>query len=79
MAAAANWELAVRVPLMLRAPWLPQSAGKRSRALVELVDLYKTVCDLMDLPLPAHDAVPIDGVSLRPIVEAPDSTSAVKP
>jgi iduronate 2-sulfatase len=38
-----NWELATRVPLIMRAPWLPASVGARSRALVELVDIYQTV------------------------------------
>lgn len=47
----------------------------RSKALVELVDVYKTVCDLVGLPLPEDDAVPIDGVSLRPILEAPETAS----
>ena len=32
-----NWETGVRVPLMVRAPWLPGSAGRRSDTLAELV------------------------------------------
>ena len=59
-----NWELGTRVPLIMRVPWMPSSVGKRSRALVELVDVYKTVCDIVGVPLP-DDTVPIDGVSLR--------------
>ena len=30
-------ELGTRVPLIIRAPWLPDSVGKRTSALVELV------------------------------------------
>lgn len=73
-----NWELALRVPLVVRAPWLPAAMGARSRALVELVDLYPTICDVMGLPLP-KDTVPIDGISLKPILEAPDKVAALKP
>lgn len=66
-----NFELATRVPLLIRVPWLPASHGARSRALVELVDLFPTACELMGLPLPTADAVPLDGTSLRPLLEAP--------
>ena len=45
------WENAARVPLVLRAPWLPQSAGTRVAAPVELVDIFKTVCDALGLTL----------------------------
>ena len=37
-----NWELGVRVPLIMRVPWLPAASGARTRALVELVDVYPT-------------------------------------
>ena len=130
-----NWELAVRVPLIIRVPWLPAGVGQRSRALVELVDLYKTICDVMgasagvsnrrpritcsdcssltgvrcvhcmrclgprprwisgwipDLGFPIpdpgrpgietpSDTVPLDGTSLKPILEAPTAVTAVKP
>ena len=35
-----NFELGVRVPLMIRTPWLPNSVGGRTPALVEAVDLF---------------------------------------
>jgi hypothetical protein len=35
-----NWETGVRVPLIVRDPFLPQSHGKKNTALVELVDMY---------------------------------------
>jgi hypothetical protein len=72
-----NWELGTRVPLIIRVPWMQSSVGKRSAALVELVDIYKTVCDIMAVDLP-DDTVPFDGVSLRPLLEAPE-TATVKP
>ena len=44
-------ELGVQVPLIIHAPWLPHSAGKRTNALVELVDLLPTLSDLVGLPV----------------------------
>lgn len=56
---------AARVPLMIRAPWMPQSQGKRTEAIVELVDVYQTVCDLLDVPLPTvrNPCLPFPSVS----------------
>jgi hypothetical protein len=39
-------ELGTRVPLIIRAPWLQESAGKRTGALVELIDLLPTMSEL---------------------------------
>ena len=73
-----NWELGVRIPLIMRVPWLPSaSSGKHARGLVEAVDIYQTVCDVMGVPLPEGEAVPFEGVSLRPILENPE-TAVVK-
>merc|ERR1719321_454188 len=48
-----NWELGTRVPFVMRVPWLGEKArGKHARALVEIVDVYKTLCDIMGVPLP---------------------------
>lgn len=41
-----NWELGARVPLIIRAPWIEASVGKRSAVLAELVDVFPTVSDL---------------------------------
>ena len=54
-----------------RAPWIAASVGASSRALVELVDIYPTVLDLLGVPLPTGDSVPVDGTSLRPLLEDP--------
>uniref|UniRef100_A0A1X7TKQ4 Sulfatase N-terminal domain-containing protein n=1 Tax=Amphimedon queenslandica TaxID=400682 RepID=A0A1X7TKQ4_AMPQE len=64
-----NWELAVRVPLIIRAPWKPASAGKRSHAFVELVDLYRTISELVGAPSPGDD---IEGVSFASLFDSPD-------
>ena len=46
-----NYEQATHIPLIVRAPGVTK-AGARSRALVETVDLYPTLCELAGLPPP---------------------------
>ena len=48
---ATNYEIATRVPLIV---WTPnmKARGKNSEALVELVDIYPTLCELTNLPIP---------------------------
>jgi iduronate 2-sulfatase len=48
-----NFENATRVPLIVRWPGA-QQAGSKVHAIVELVDLYPTLCDLAGLPIPEH-------------------------
>lgn len=54
-------------PLIISAPGM-KSAGSHTRALVEFVDIYPTLCDLAGLPLPGH----LEGVSAKPVLEQPD-------
>lgn len=56
-----------RVPLLIRAPWLPQSVGRQIPAVVELIDVYVTLADLSGVAL---GAVPKDlqGKSLVPLM-----------
>jgi arylsulfatase A-like enzyme len=62
-----NFEQGTRVPLMLSLPG-QKTAGQRTKALVELVDLYPTLAQLCDLPLPKHH----EGTSFAPLLEKPD-------
>ena len=62
-----NAENDTNAPLLLAAPGL-KSAGARSKALVEFVDIYPTLVDLAGLPLPAH----LEGRSFKPVLENPD-------
>jgi iduronate 2-sulfatase len=62
-----NFEHGTRVPLLVSHPGM-KTAGKRTRALVELVDLYPTLAQLCDLPLPKH----LEGTSFAPLLETPD-------
>lgn len=49
-----------------------------NRALVEIVDIYKTVADIMGVNLPSNDSVSVEGTSLRPLLENPkDETLAL--
>lgn len=62
----AQYEESVRVPLLLWGPGVP--ADVRVPAGVSLVDLMPTALDLLGLPAPAG----LDGISLRPLWEAPE-------
>lgn len=55
--------------LIVRDPALPESHGQRSTALVELVDVYPTLCDLAGVPLP--DGEVLDGQSIVPLLKDP--------
>lgn len=69
-----NFEYDARVPLLIAAPRNPR-AGARSRALVELVDLFPTLIDVCGLPPVPRQR--LAGVSLRPVLQDPAAT--VKP
>jgi iduronate 2-sulfatase len=66
---ATNYEIATRVPLMI---WTPdmKARGQSTDALVELVDMYPTLCELAGVPVPDH----IEGHSFVPLLEDPDQT-----
>ena len=59
-----NFELGVRIPFVIRAPWLKTSVGRRSDALAEIVDLYKTLSELAGIPVPTDNSHPVMGHSL---------------
>jgi hypothetical protein len=47
------------------------SLGKRTSAIVELVDVYSTLCGLLAVPLPSHDTYPVEGTSMVPLLQDP--------
>lgn len=51
-AKTSNFELDARVPLILAGPNIP--AGKRTKHIVELLDIYPTLVGLCELPSPKH-------------------------
>ena len=44
------FDVEMRVPLIIKAPGMP--ANKVSKSFVELIDLYPTICDLLDISKP---------------------------
>lgn len=63
-----NYEIDARVPFLIKAPGAALVAGDTD-ALVELLDLYPTLCELADLPTPEQ----CEGTSLLPLLKNPDS------
>ncbi|MCX6857457.1 MAG: sulfatase-like hydrolase/transferase, partial [Verrucomicrobia bacterium] len=66
-----NFEQATRVPLIISAP-KQATAGGKSDAVVEFVDIYPTICDLAGLPKPEH----LQGASLKPLMDGSAKTVA---
>ena len=56
---------------MAHVPWLPQSHGKRTAAPTELIDVFPTLIDLTGIPLLVGDDFPLEGRTLRPLLETP--------
>ncbi|GAA5508703.1 sulfatase [Novipirellula caenicola] len=66
---ATNYEIATRVPLIIWTPDMPKhNRGKATDALVELVDMYPTLCDLAAISKPSH----LEGTSFQPLLEDPE-------
>eukprot|EP01063_Lacrimia_lanifica_P012646 TRINITY_DN19305_c0_g1_i1.p3 TRINITY_DN19305_c0_g1~~TRINITY_DN19305_c0_g1_i1.p3 ORF type:complete len:195 (+),score=51.48 TRINITY_DN19305_c0_g1_i1:141-725(+) len=64
-------EHSARVPLIIRAPWLPQAAGTVAGDLVELVDVFPTVASLAGTPAPRYangTLLPLDGADVSAVL-----------
>jgi len=70
-----NFENGVRVPLIIRAPWMKRSVGRTTFVLAEAVDLYATLAELAGLPPPRTGGEDINGTSLVPAFVDPTDTS----
>jgi arylsulfatase A-like enzyme len=62
-----NFEMSTHSPLIFSAPQ-QKNQGARTMALTEFVDIFPTLCELCDLPLPAG----LEGTSLVPLMEDPE-------
>lgn len=66
---ATNYEMATRVPFIIVAPGVTDKVkGEKSNALVELVDIYPTLCDLAGLSRPST----LEGHSIVPLLKNPE-------
>jgi iduronate 2-sulfatase len=65
---ATNYEIATRVPMMI---WTPdmKRRGVKTDALVELVDIYPTLCELSNVSIPDH----VEGHSFAPLMNDPET------
>lgn len=63
---ATNYEIATRVPLIVSAPGM-RARGAGTKALVELVDLYPTLCELAGIP----QLDQLEGKSFVPLLKDP--------
>ena len=61
-----SYRTSTRVPLMIHLPAMVK--GSKTNALVDLIDVYPTVVELLDLELPEHH---LAGESLVPILKDP--------
>lgn len=61
-----NFEQAVRVPLIIAAPQM-KGKGEKSDSPVGFIDVFPTLCQLSDLPIPKQ----LQGESLVPILNDP--------
>ena len=64
---ATNYEIGTRVPMMI---WTPdmKARGKKTDALVELIDIYPTLCELTGSSVPEH----LEGKSFVPLIDDPN-------
>ena len=60
------FEVALRSPLIVSIPGQEQ-VGVETDALVELVDIYPTLCDACQLPIPEQ----LEGLSMVPVIREP--------
>jgi len=61
-----NFETSLHSPLLIAGPRIP--TGVKTSALTEYLDIYPSLCELCDLPIPGH----ADGKSFVPLLENPN-------
>ncbi len=60
------FETSMHTPLFVSAPGIVQ--GARTAALTEFIDIYPSLCELAQIPIPDH----VEGTSLVPVLRNPD-------
>eukprot|EP01052_Picozoa_sp_SAG31_P014531 SAG31_NODE_906_length_11091_cov_22.589065_5_plen_197_part_00 len=61
-----NFENQVRVPMLVRVPWIEAAIGKHSDALIELVDIFQTLASLANI----KPADALEGYDFTPVLKA---------
>jgi iduronate 2-sulfatase len=61
-----NFELDTHVPMILSVPGM-KTAGQRTWAFTEYVDIYPTLCEACGLTIPSH----LEGLSMMPLLDNP--------
>ncbi|WP_163397319.1 sulfatase [Flavobacterium fluviatile] len=70
---ATNYEISTRVPFIIVAPGVTDKVkGQKADALVELIDVYPTLCELAGLKQPTH----LEGNSIVSIIKNPSKKGA---
>ena len=64
-----TYEVALRTSLIISIPG-QEHLGAKTDALVELVDIFPTLCDASQLPIPSQ----VEGVSMVPIINNPTAS-----
>jgi arylsulfatase A-like enzyme len=64
-----NFENDTHAPLLCSAPG-QDAPGRHTKALVEFVDIYPSLCELASLPLPSH----LEGTSFAPLLDTPQKS-----
>lgn len=62
-----NFEIDTRAPMILTIPGM-ENRGIKTESLVEFIDIYPTLCDLTNLPIPEH----LEGLSMTPLLKNSD-------
>jgi len=63
-----NYEIDTRIPFIIRDPGAAGN-GKRSRRIVESLDVFPTICDLAKVPVPDF----VEGKSMKALLEDPEA------
>ena len=66
-----NYEIDTRVPLIISVPGTSKTKGQATNSVVELLDIYPTICELAGIDLPDF----VEGKSLVPLLD--DTTAQV--
>ena len=61
-----NFETSLHSPLIIKGPGI--GGGKKCNALTEYLDIYPSLCELSDLPIPEH----VQGKSFVPLLQNPN-------